>query len=405
MASYIHSVPHAEAFVATCSPDELLGQVIQTLCPTYNIDAPHLLALRQLLSSTIVAPRKPPTLKRTRPDKRIGEIGSIYNTPRRSPFGPNGPPVSAHQSFYFHHQDADFERLLPQVDRSRYVWRDEPDSQSNSDGEEIPDSQESSHSLMPTPATLGTERKESTPSTISAVNASAPSGEQAAAKAHPQAQEPQAQESLRSKATHEVVLDHEKLLVPKSGPKTPRKNVSADSVTSERASVPTITITTPRSTERMVKSEYENTALSPPLLAPADVAIELPDSQETHSAPPPLYSVSAPSMPRCPDTQDTVNSTQQSEVFSPPNDFVHYTPPSQEDTQQETLSQAETSSTHPSTTAVKPIADLPKATPRRSPRTLASSPPISLSSLGKRSRGKSEDSDAAPSPKRSRSKE
>ncbi|KAF3042358.1 hypothetical protein E8E12_004894 [Didymella heteroderae] len=393
----VNAPSRRRAFIATCSPDELLGQVIQALCPTYNIDAPHLLALRQLLASTIVAPRKPPTLKRTRPDKRIGEIGSIYDSPRRSPFGPNGPPVSANQSFYFHHQDAEFERLLPRVDRSCYVWRDEPDSQSDSDsGEEASDSQDSPQSQVSSLETPASERKVS----ITSVEpASTCSDEQAAAKTHPQAQEP------RSTAIQRRTSSEECLFVPKSGPETPRKDAPASSLTSQPPSVPEIIITTPESTERMLTSEYENTALSSPLLPAKNVAIELPQSQQMHRVPTPPYSALNFHMPQCPDTQDTVSSTQQSEVFSPPNDFVHYTPPSQEETQQEALSQAETSSSDPHIAALKPTADPPKLPLGRSLRAFESSSPVSTVSLGKRSRGKSEASDAAPSLKRSKFQE
>ena len=397
---------YPEAFIATCSPDELLGQVIQTLCPRYNIDAPHLLALRQLLSSTIVAPRSPPTLKRTRPDKRIGEIGSIYDTPRRSPFGPNGPPVSANQSFYFHHQDVDFERLLPRVDRSHYVrsaWRDEPESQSDSDGEEVTDSQESSRLQMSRPEALATEPKESTSLTTVVAAASTASGEQTAAKAHSQAQEAQAQQSPRSRATHGPIFYDDKLSVSKSSPATLRKNAPTNSLVSQQPTIPTITVTAPRSTERMVINELENTAPQLPLPSTCNVAIELPDSQDVHSVPLPPYSASPFYVPRVSDTQDTVNSTQQSEVFSPQNDFVHFTPPSQEETQQEVYSQAEMSNSYPHTAAVKPTVDHPKLPPRRSPR-VTSSPPIATPQLGKRSRGESEASDPAPALKRSKAR-
>jgi hypothetical protein len=393
------SVTLTEAFVATCSPDELLGQVIQTLCPRYNIDAPHLLALRQLLSSTIVAPRKPPTLKRTRPDKRIGEIGSIYDTPRRSPYGPNGPPVSANQSFYFHHQDVEFERLLPRVDRTCYVWRNEPASQSDSDGEEIPDSQESMQSQVSTIETPATARNVSTLLTTFVTTASTNSDEKTTAKAHPQAKE------TRSTATQGLTSRDEQLSVPKSSPKTPRRDASASSPKSRRPSVPTITITTPRSTERMVTSEHEQVTLPSPPLPAASVAMELLDSQETHSVPPPPYSASSFYMPQCSNTQDTVNSTQLSEVFSPPDDFMNYTPPTQEETQPEALSQAETSSSDPSLTAIKMGANASAPPPRHSPRALPSNLLVSSPLLGKRSRGKSEVTDDAPSFKRSKCEE
>jgi hypothetical protein len=399
-------VSYPEAFIATCSPDELLGQVIQTLCPRYNIDAPHLLALRQLLSSTIVAPRSPPTLKRTRPDKRIGEIGSIYDTPRRSPFGPNGPPVSANQSFYFHHQDADFERLLPRADRSHYVrsaWRDEPESQSDSDGREVPDSQESSQSQVSRPEILATERKGMALSPSSVASASTARDERTAAKAHSQAQEPQAQQSLCSQGIHGSTSNDEKPSISDSDPATPRRTAPANSLVSQQPTIPTITITTPRSTERMFVNELENTVLQSSLPSANNVAIKLPDSQDVHSVSPPPYSASPFYMPRGSDTQDTVNSTQQSEVFSPPNDFVHFTPTSQEETQQESLSQAEMSDSYLYTTAVKPDVDHPKPPSRRSPR-VTSTPPIATPSLSKRSREKAESSDAAPSLKRSKAK-
>ncbi|KAF3050182.1 hypothetical protein E8E11_005332 [Didymella keratinophila] len=394
-----------QAFIAKCSPDELLGQVIQTLCPRYNIDAPHMLALRQLLGSKIVAPRSPPTLKRTRPDKRIGEIGSIYDTPRRSPFGPNGPPVSADQSFYFHHQDEDFERLLPRVDRSHYVWRDEPESQSDSDSsEEALNSQEGSQSQVSRSETLASERKERTPLTTSVAPASTASDERTAAKAYSEAQESQAQQSPHWQGTHGPTSNDEKPSIPESGPATPRKAAPANSSVPQQPSIPSIFVITPRSTERIVTSKCQTTALSSPLLPAANVTIDQPDSQEMYSVPPPPYSASPLYMNPGPDTQDTVNSTQQSEVFSPPNEFVQFTPPSQEQTQQGGLSQAETFNSYPHIATVKPTMDPPKSPPRRSPRVFASSPPIATPSLSKRSREKSESPDAAPPLKRSKAK-
>lgn len=396
------SATSTEAFVATCSPDELLGQVIQTLCPRYNIDAPHLLALRQLLSSAIVAPRKPPTLKRTRPDKRIGEIGSIYDTPRRSPYGPNGPPVSANQSFYFHHKDADFERLLPRVDRSRYEWKDEPASQSDSDGKEIPDSQESMQSEASAVATPAAERDVSTLSTVSATPASTDRTKKTVktvAETKPQALEP------RPSVTSELISGDETLLGSRSGPQTPRKNASAPSQASKHLSVPTNTVTSPKPTDTKATSESTDTALSSPLLHAANIAIELPDTQDTHSVPPPPYSASPFPVLQLSDTQDTVNSNQQSEVFSPPDDFVHYTPPTQEETQDEALSQVETTRSYTHTTVSNTTAEAPKPPPQHSPRALPSSPSVSPPSLGKRSRGKSEVTDDAPVLKRSKAKE
>ncbi|KAF1932809.1 uncharacterized protein M421DRAFT_89154 [Didymella exigua CBS 183.55] len=385
-----------EAFVATCSPDELLGQVIQILCPRYNIDAPHLLALRQLLSNAIVAPRKPPTLKRTRPDKRIGEIGSIYNTPHRSPYGPNGPPVSANQSFYFHHQDADFERLLPRVDRLRYVWMNEPASQSESDGEEIPDSHESLQSQLTSIETPSTERNGSPLSPTSFSLSLTEHSKRAAAKVPPQA------EDLRPTANQELASGDESLSVSKYGSDIPHKDASADSQKSQHPSVPTTTI---MSTERTVTSEHESTTLSSPLLPTVNIAIELPESQEMHSVPPPPHSAPPFYMPQCSNTQDTVNSTQPSEVFSPSDDFINYTPLTQEATRQDTSLQAEMSNSYPRTSVINTTAELPKPSPRPSPRACSSSPLVSVPPLGKRSRGQSEATDDAPSLKRSKSTE
>jgi len=118
-----------------------------------------------VLSSAIVTPPKPPRLVRTRPDKRIGEIVSIYGTPQRSIHGPNGPPVSDRTSFYFHHKDPDFEKLLPQVDGSRYQSSDAVASKENQNGVHASDLKDTSSTTKCTAASQGSE------STVSSVSA------------------------------------------------------------------------------------------------------------------------------------------------------------------------------------------------------------------------------------------
>ena len=373
-----------EAFIAACSPDELLGQVIQTLCPRYSIDAPHLLALRQVLSSAIVAPRKPPTLKRTRPDKRIGEIGSIYDAPRRSSHGINGPPVSANQSFYFDHKDPDFERLLPQVDRSRYEWPDEPASRSDSD------SQESMKSNVSTTSAAAAQRSASSQPTTPPNLTS--TGCKKKSIAGP-TQEPK--KSCRTRSPEQVFSSNQSILFNVS-----QKDVCTTAKGPHPQSIPTIAITSLGSKPKSATSGEENTAISVLLLREADIAIELPDTQDTHSVPGPssaLVSHTAQSS----DTQDTVDSTQQSEVFSPPVDFVHFTPPTQE-SQSVALSQVDAlDAVEPTTMASQMKAKASLPWPRRSLRSSSQSTP-STSSLGKRSRGKSETGDDTPLLKRSK---
>ncbi|KAF2633898.1 hypothetical protein BU25DRAFT_486891 [Macroventuria anomochaeta] len=315
--------PRRQAFIATCSPDELLGQVIRALCPRYNIDAPHLIALRKVLSSAIVAPRKPPQLKRTRPDKRIGEIGSIYDTLRRSPYGTNGPSVSANQSLHFHHKDPDFKRLLPQVDRSRYEWPDEPVSQEDSDGQEVPDSKESTQSKVSTILTPTTKRNVSSLLTESATSAS-PAVKKTSAGPIQRLKE------TRQATTPEQVPITTPSFDPRLAPKAPQKDASTNPKSPQSSSMTTITITSPDSVRTIATKGHETTKVSASLLHAAEIAIELPGTQDTQSVPRSCH-VPVFHIPQSSDTQDTVNSTQQSEISSPLVDFVQCTPPTQEE--------------------------------------------------------------------------
>ena len=339
------NITFTEAFIATCSPDELLGQVIQALCPKYHIDAPHLFALRNVISSAIVAPRKPPQLKRTRPDRRIGQLGSIYDTPPCSPYGVNGPPGSVNQSFYFHHQDPDFKRLLPGADCSRYERLDESANQEVSDGQEIPNSQENM----------------------------------------------QSEGSITSASTAERNAS------PKDSFKT--------SMRLQPQSIPTITVTSPNSTQNSATSRQKNTVSSVPLLHAAEIAIELPDTQDTGNASQPS-SAPVPRIAPSSDTQDTFASTQNSEVFSPPDAFVDFTPPTQEGSQDAIISQVEPINSSNFATSEQTGKENPK-TSRRSPhlpvQPLPSQVPPSAPSLGKRSRKTPADGNAAFPHKRTKS--
>lgn len=324
------SIFSTEPFVSTCSPDELLGQIISTLIPKYNIDAPHLLSLRQVISSAIVAPRKPPTLKRTRPDRRIGEVGSVYNTPRHPPYGPNGPPVSATQSFFFHHQDPDFERLLPQIDRSRYEWPDEPVSESSSDGEEISDSQESLRSMLSDLPGATTQRNVSSQPQSPSFSASAGRRRRPIQR---NVQHPRISDQL-------VVQENATVEAPSIVSGAPQDDVLAPSEGLPTPSVPTIIITSPQSSSNNTTPAHKEISVSSPLCN-SGVTAELPEAQDICIAPDRSCPSASPILPYT-DTQDTVSSTQQSDVFSQPKGFVNFTPPSQEDTQKADSSQFNT---------------------------------------------------------------
>ncbi|KAJ4994015.1 hypothetical protein SVAN01_00492 [Stagonosporopsis vannaccii] len=375
-----------QPFVATCSPDELLGQIVQALLPKYNIDSPHLLALRQVVASAIVAPRKPPTLKRTRPDRRIGEIGSIYDTPRRSIHGPNGPPASVDQSFFFHHQDPDFMRLLPQVDRSRYEWPGEPASESSSDGEEVPNSQHSLTSML------------SEASAVSLIPRSA-SLQPTAAPAFTPANRRRRfnvandQQTSKARTIEGLASDSDSLAVDD----LQQEDAPTDLRGHSHCSIPAIVITTPNSSSKHAMIIREHNPVPFPSFRNTDGPAKLPVTQDDRTGTEPSFPSASPILILA-DTQDTVNSTQQSEVFSPPDTFVNFTPPSQEDTQSTLLSQVATAGSMEPATANKPKIGVPRCSSRRS--SLSFEP-----ALGKRSRTGSRAIRDQTGPKRRKSTE
>ncbi|KAH6616431.1 hypothetical protein C7974DRAFT_44534 [Boeremia exigua] len=322
--------PRRQAFVATCSPDELLGQVIQALCPSYNIDAPHLLALRQVLSSAIVAPKKPPTLKRTRPDRRIGEVFPVHDTPRRSVFGPNGPPVSAEQSFYFHHQDPDFERLLPQVDRTRFDKPEKPNVCSNLNTEEVLDSQESMESVLTVPLVA-------TPDTQCSVSTEPTTLHEPTLIDRKETSTEHTHQPRISSESESPVSDNSKVI-----PTMSQDGATHTLTNPHTPPIPAITITSPQPTFKGALSLSRDIPVPSALPIEITVAMQPPLLQDSHEDP-------QSSTPVChivqyTDTQDTVISTQQSEVFSQPVDFVHFTPPTQEDSQSGVMSSQPTPS-------------------------------------------------------------
>lgn len=388
-----------EAFIATCSPDELLGQVIQALCPKYHIDAPHLFALRNVVSSAIVAPRKPPQLKRTRPDKRIGELSSVYDTPPRSAYSPNGPPVSANQSFYFHHQDPDFERLLPQVDRSRYVWPDEPASQEDSDDQGISDSQESMQAKGLSVSPSAGKRRIRSQTTVSGATEPVDRRKKTLAAL---SQQPK---TTRQKTTSKQALVSDPTNKVHSIANKPQEDPVVTPQSPRATPIPTITITSPDSKRLDTVIALKDLTTPFSLLQPADIVIDLPDTQDTQIAPLPSV-VSVPYLPQSSGSQSSCPSTQNSEVFSPPDAFVNFTPPTQEDSQN--MSQAEPSQLSQSTEANIFTTNENTKTYRRGsriPTTLSPSrAPPPASSLGKRPRIAPADDSSLPASSRKRTK-
>lgn len=338
------------------------------------------------MSSAIVAPRKPPTLKRTRPDRHIGEIGSIHDVPRRSRYGTNGPPTSSGQSFYFHHEDPDFAALLPQVDRSRYEWPDEPVSESSSDGEEVPDSKESLQAMVST-ATVAIATQNSAsllPSTVDRRRRSVLRDVQ-------QSRTPRNRGTLEQDCTSDLPV----------ASNTAREGMSVDLNQSAPLTVPAIIITTPNSSSKSQMIGHDVTAVPFPSLRKADVAIKSTVAQDANRVPIPPFPSVSPIVIECTDTQETFNSTQQSEVFSPPDTFEHFTPPSQEGTQQVAMSQVVPASI-PKVEAKEAKAKAPRRLFRRSlpsPSQSGSFEPT----LGKRSRAGTEGADDQGGLKRRRS--
>lgn len=259
-------------------------------------------------------------MKRTRPDRRLGEVVSIHDATRRSPYGANGPPVSSNNSFYFHHTDPDFERILPQVDRLRYKSTQDPASQPGSN-DEIPDSQENTRPTLSTLSgtviahddTLHQLPKSPSPANINREGTHTTEASQLSQKLHQTGQSEG--EASKKSPTISTPLQT-KATTTSSGPKP--------------LPVPVITITSPDSKPKCAAGYYETPVVQNPILSQAIIAITLPDPRTTLEKSPESILAPAPYSPPPSDTQDTVTSTQHSEVFSPPVDFVDFTPPSQE---------------------------------------------------------------------------
>lgn len=320
-----------EAFIATCSPDELLGQILYALCPEYQIDAPHLLALRQVVSSAVVAPRKPPALKRTRPDRRIGELGSVHDAPHRSVYGINGPPVLPDQSFYFHHTDPDFEKLLPQADCSRYERTGGPISQAISGRKEVLESQESAQVTCSTPSVVAIAQPNSSTNFSMSQTVMRASCNDACATPSATYLDTPGQHGATEILGANSIPDISTLS---------QRNANRESSDPRHTSVPIITITSAESVEQGAADYIKLTAVSSSLPRQDSIAVETAGIEDICEPSQPI-SAPLPCPPPPSDTQDTALSTQPSDIFSQPADFVHFTPPTQE-SQKLDLSQLDT---------------------------------------------------------------
>lgn len=315
-----------------------------------------MLALRRVVSSAIVAPRQPPSLKRTRPDRRIGELVPSY--------GVNGPPVSPSQTFYFHHTDPEFEEVLPEVDLSRYGPMDGPVKQAVPDRKEVPDNKKSATSTCSSP-----------PSALAAqLNTSA----QVTHATHEKACATQSATPLGAFKQHGTA-EHSsvnKTLTSPPSLKDPPTSFNAPAHTS----VPAIIITGPELLAQSVVNEVKT------------IAVGAPDIEDVYELSRPT-SAPLPCLPPPSDTQgtqDTTLSSQPSDIFSQPNDFVHFTPPTQE-SQQLLMSQIDTlDSTDPLPASVI------KAEASR-PSSILTAP---SATLGKRPRDMSDASNDPSRPKR-----
>lgn len=371
-----------ENYIASCSPDELLGQIISALYPNYRIDAPHLLALRNVLSTAIVPPKKPPRLMRTRPDKRIGQIEPAYDVTRRCPHGVNGPPGSADKSFYFHHEDPDFKRLLPQVDRSRYEWSDHPASEGSQDSKDTTDLEISSSTPKRT-ASSRSLHSITTPRSTDGKEAVAPGSLNSSKQSCPDMATEQKDGTTKSES---LPVEY----------KVVQEQRTAISQTPQIVMIPSISA---GSLKSVTTGCRDHAPTSTRLLRTTGKQIDLPNAQETQdtactSSIPATYTTCLP------DTQDT-SASSQSNIFSPPVSFLQFTPPTQEGTQGADESQVINTSTenftNPEETTNKPT-QWYSCFPTSSP--VVSSLPAP--SQGKRPREMS-DEDSAPPQKRPKS--
>lgn len=240
----------------------------------------------------------------------------------------NGPPVLPDETFYFHHTDPDFEKLLPQVDRSRYERTDGPATQANPGREEISDSQESAKPTCSDPSVAVATR----------CNAST----------QLRALQPVTHAFNKGACGTRPTTNHQTTSQPGAAGRSNVNNASDSSILSQQeataepnnprhTSVPIITITGPESMAQCSLNDVKTTAMSISVPQQNVVAFEVPKIED-------VYELSRPTSPPIPrpsppsDTQDTALSTQPSDIFSQPADFMHFTPPTQ-DSQQVAMSQ------------------------------------------------------------------
>lgn len=144
----------------------------------------------------------------------------------------------------------------------------------------------------------------------------------------------------------------------------PQEDMSASSEGRPAASIPAIIVTSPGSTPKKPATGQHDVSVPASSLRGINGVLVLQDSRDDSEilppAPPSAFSMTL----QCADTQDTVDSTQQSDVFSPPADFAQFTPPSQEGTQDVELSQA----IYPHATRFDTASDADMKGPQRSSR-------------------------------------
>lgn len=325
-------------------------------------------------------------LKRTRPDKRIGEIGSIYDTPPCSTSGVNGPPKSANKSFYFHHKDPEFKRLLPQVDRSEYE---------RSDGKASEDSENSVEAkTMDVPASSPKRTVPPHPSEPHTATQSAVGN-----KEHSLAS---AKNSTPTCSGEESDYKGRSMLHQAASTTTDKQTKGATNLhIPQTGSIPEIIITVADSEASSILKKHEDVSTQTPVSNAASIRTNIPDPEGTHVTMP---SSSGPmSRVTClPDTQNTSASTQQSEVFSPPIDFLPCTQPTQEDSRDLLATQYKTEDTATSILEDKTNSKAGSSVGRSNSPDF---PPSPVTARGKRSRQTAGEVDGTPPAKRSKSPE
>lgn len=313
----------------------------------------------------------PPKLKRARPDMCIGQKDSICDRLNALRHGINGPPVSTNSSFYFHHLDPDFEKLLPQVDRSRYGRSDESEPEPASQNSVQSGTSRIRNAAFSQPAS--TDRKKKT-----------------------FARPSQCRKNTSEAMTPEYVYSNNPPPDPSSARNTTLKSVLPNFKKPLPTPTPTVTVTrVDKKQSSGDTSEHQHTSAPITLLYTTDLPIDLRDTQDTYNTMQ-SFSILVPQDTYLPNTQETSTSSQKSETFSAPATFLPSSPPTQEDLQGTVLSHIKLEDANISATTRKRKA----RTLFRSSQSFARPSSSSAPSLGKRSRKVLEVEDEVPLHKR-----